>query len=59
MRRLLNVAIERQLPCILLHELLEAFECNNFPECDVNGFSSRFHPKDLGRLVGEASIESK
>lgn len=36
----------------------ETFKYNNFPECDVNGFGSRFHPKDLGRLVGKASVES-
>src|SRR5882757_924181 len=57
-KRLLNEALEGQLPCVLLHKVFEAFKCNNFPEGDVNGFGSRFHPKDLGRLVGKASIES-
>ena len=56
MTRLLNVAIEGQLACILLHEVFEALECDNFPECDVNSFSSRLHPKDLGRLVSQPGI---
>src|ERR1700677_2141878 len=38
---LLRVTVEGQLACLLLGKFLEPLQCNDFPERNVNGLTSR------------------
>jgi hypothetical protein len=46
------------LTFLLLHKFLEALRCNDLPEHNGNGLSSRFRSQDLRGFVDEVSIES-
>src|ERR1700730_15755398 len=52
MTRSINVAFERKLPLVLLHQLLEALQRNDFAQGDVNGIGAGFRLEHSHGLVG-------
>jgi hypothetical protein len=53
----LTVTRERKLPSVLPHQLLESFQCHDFPERNVNRFRSGFHPENSRGLIRQLGIE--
>src|ERR1700691_2604754 len=56
-RRSINVALERGLAFILLHQLLEALQPNDFAQRNVNRISAIFRLEYLHSLVGQVRVQ--